>query len=145
MPDDIRNRLVAIALEWQKRFGMAPRITSAISELDAAGLVGMKLKDYQDQCQSTGAVQRGHDFTHAGCKYQVKANRPSGRRNSTVRLVAKAKNFEWKKLIWILYDKGYVMQEAWEWKVRHYRAVFKARKYLHPADMRKGRKIYPSP
>jgi hypothetical protein len=142
MAEDIRNRLVSIALEWQEAFGVAPQITSAISELDAARLVGMELEAYKSQCGSKGAVQRGHDFTYAGCKYQVKANRPSGRKNSKVKLVPKSKNFKWDKLIWILYDRDYVMQEAWEWRMQEYRDQFEALKNVHPAEMRKGRQIY---
>src|ERR1035438_1165072 len=42
--DDIRTRLVNIALEWQECFGVAPSITSAIAEVDAACLlVGMEI------------------------------------------------------------------------------------------------------
>ena len=36
---EIRFRLVELALQWQKLFGIAPSVTSAISELDAAMLV----------------------------------------------------------------------------------------------------------
>ena len=38
---DLRKQLVDVALEWEKHFGVAPSITSAISELGAARLVGM--------------------------------------------------------------------------------------------------------
>lgn len=37
----LRDKLVEVALEWQDSFGVAPQITSAISEYDAAMLVGM--------------------------------------------------------------------------------------------------------
>ena len=37
----LRNKLVDIALDWQENFGVAPSITSAISEYDAAMLIGM--------------------------------------------------------------------------------------------------------
>jgi hypothetical protein len=37
IPDEsLRDRLVAAALEWQDRFAVAPSITSALSEYDAA-------------------------------------------------------------------------------------------------------------
>lgn len=35
---NLRTALVAIALEWQRRYGVAPAITSAVSEYDARGL-----------------------------------------------------------------------------------------------------------
>ena len=37
----LRNKLVDIALDWQENFGVAPSITSALSEYDAAMLIGM--------------------------------------------------------------------------------------------------------
>jgi len=41
----IRNELVKQALEWEKRFTVIPAITSAISEYDAAMLVGLNEAD----------------------------------------------------------------------------------------------------
>jgi len=73
-------RLVEVALRWQKRFGVAPAVTSALSELDAALLVGMSEDEYCSDCASRTAVTRGYDFTHRAHRYQVKANRPSGGR-----------------------------------------------------------------
>ena len=35
----LRDKLVDIALQWQANFGVAPSITSSISEYDAAMLV----------------------------------------------------------------------------------------------------------
>ena len=32
----LRNKLIDIALQWQESFGVAPSITSALSEYDAA-------------------------------------------------------------------------------------------------------------
>ena len=89
----LRGKLVDIALEWQDRFGVAPSITSAISEYDAAMLIGM---------------------------------------------VPKASNYEWDKLIWILYDKEYIIQEAWEWSVQDYKIAFDRVRRLSPKDYRKG-------
>lgn len=139
--DGLRKRLVDIALEWQKRFGVAPAITSVISELDAASLVEMAEDDYAKGCETRTAVTKGYDFVSNGCRYQVKANRPSGKRGSPVTLVAKARNYEWDKLVWILYDPEYVIQEAWEWTVEEYRVRFDCVKRLSPDDMRKGRRL----
>ena len=65
--------------------------------------------------EKRSAVTKGYDFTHNGCRYQVKANRPSGKPGSPVTWVSKVNNYDWDKLIWILYDRNYVVQEAWEW------------------------------
>ncbi len=140
---DLRARLVEVALRWQERFGVAPAVTSALSELDAALLVGMADEEYCADCASRTAVTRGCDFTHRGCRYQVKANRPSGRKGSFVTLVGKANNYDWDRLVWILYDRCYQVQEAWEWTVDEYRRQFEAVGRLSPAHMRLGRRLFP--
>lgn len=108
----LRDQLVDIALQWQAEFGVAPQITNAISEYDAAMLVGMSESEYSKYMQDKTAVNKGSDFVFNGTRYQVKANRPSGKHGSLVTMVPKASNYEWDKLIWILYDQNYVMQEA---------------------------------
>lgn len=75
---------------------------------------------------------------HAGIRYQVKANRPSGKPGSFVTLVAKASNFEWDRLIWILYDREYNLLEAYQWNVEDYKRASENIKRLSPADMREG-------
>ncbi len=39
--EDLRGQLVAVALKWQQRYGVAAQITAPLSELDASRLVGM--------------------------------------------------------------------------------------------------------
>ena len=138
----LRNKLIDTALQWQERFGVAPSITSAISEYDAALLVGMTENEYSDYMQDKTAVSKGADFIFNKTRYQVKANRPSGKKGSFVTMVPKATNYEWDKLIWILYDKNYVMQEAWEWCVKDYQAAFDGIKRLSANHYRKGKCLY---
>lgn len=138
----LRNKLIDTALQWQERFGVALSITSAISEYDAALLVGMTENEYSDYMQDKTAVSKGADFIFNKTRYQVKANRPSGKKGSFVTMVPKATNYEWDKMIWILYDKNYVMQEAWEWCVKDYQAAFDGIKRLSPSHYRKGKCLY---
>ena len=42
----LRDDLVKITLEWERKFGVAPGITGSVSEYDAAMLVGSKPFDY---------------------------------------------------------------------------------------------------
>ena len=141
-PTSLRSRLVEAALEWERRFGVAPAITSALSEYDAARLVGHTDDTFGVDCVGRTSVTRGCDFTLGGVRYQVKANRPSGKPGSFVTLVGKASNYEWDRLIWMLYDRHYVLQEAWEWTVEEYRAAFHEKPRLAPADMRGGRCLH---
>ena len=142
MNNMLRDELVKIALQWQAKYGVAPQITTVVSEYDAAMLVGMPENDYSEYMQDKTAVNKGSDFVFNHTRYQVKANRPSGKPGSFVTMVPKASNYDWDRLIWILYDKNYVMQEAWEWQVNDYILAFNSIKRLSPNHYRKGRCLY---
>jgi hypothetical protein len=140
--EDLRTSLVDLALKWQKRYGVAPAITSILSELDAALLVGMKEDEYSHDCQARTSVTSGHDFTYRGCRYQVKGSRPSGGPGSEVSLLKRATNFNFDRLIWILYDKNYVVQEAWEWTVDDYQLRVPPTSNIRPAHLRQGHRLF---
>ena len=142
MNDMLRDELVKIALQWQAKYGVAPQITTVVSEYDAAMLVGMPENDYSEYMQDKTAVNKGSDFVFNHTRYQVKANRPSGKPGSFVTMVPKASNYEWDKLIWILYDKNYVIQEAWEWCREEFILAFDSIKRLSPNHYRKGKCLY---
>ena len=72
----------------------------------------------------------------------MKSNRPSGKPGSPVTLVGKAQNYDWDKLIWILYDRVYNIQEAWMFKAEQYRLLFENKNRLSPQDMRKGERLH---
>ena len=145
MSNPLRDRLVSITLEWEEQYGVAPRTTSAISEYDAAMLVGFPEREYSRFMQGKTAVAKGSDFEYSGIRYQVKANRPSGKPGSRVTLVANAaktaRKHEWDRLVWILYDKNYQMQEAWQWDAEPYRQAFSENQRLSPEHYRKGVKL----
>jgi len=139
--ENIRDLLVKIALEWENKFSVMPQITSAISEYDAAHLLGCDDQIYSKIMEGQTAVTKGHDFIYKGIKYQIKGNRPSGKPGSKVTRGAKANNYEWDILIWILYDTQFNIQEAWKFKVDMYKRLFDQKKRLSPDDMRKGERI----
>ncbi len=138
---DIRFKLVDVSLDWQDAFGVAPQITSQLSELDAAMLIGMPIQEYSEFMQDKTAVSKGSDFVYKNVRYQVKANRPSGKKGSRVTKVPIANNYNWDVLIWILYNKAYEIQEAWSWEVSKYRIEFEGTKRLSPDDYRKGKRL----
>ena len=86
---NLREELVDIALRWQNCFGVAPSITSAVSEYDAAMLVGMTESEYSQYMQDKTAVSKGADFVFRGISYQVKANRPSGKKRKSSNIGSK--------------------------------------------------------
>ncbi|MFA4626398.1 hypothetical protein P2A10_02075 [Xanthomonas perforans] len=136
--ENLRQQLVDAALSWEAAFGNAPSITSVLSEYAAAVLLGCSLADYSACMRGATAVQRGHDFVCQGLRYQVKGNRPSGKQGSTVTLVPKPSNYEWDRLIWVLYSPSYEIQEAWLWEVEEYRNRFDSLPRLGPTHMRRG-------
>ena len=141
-PDELRAALVAIALEWERRYGVSPAITSAISEYDAARLVGHSPDSLSLDCVGRTAVTRGSDFCHGGLRYQVKACRPSGKPGSFVTKVPKESNYDWDRLIWILYDREFRVIEAWEWTVGAYKSAFYAVERLSPRMMINGQALH---
>ena len=141
MAASLRDQLVQLALQWQSRYGVAPAITSAISEFDAAHLIGTPEEKYATFMAGQTAVTKGSDFTWQSTRYQVKANRPSGKPGSFVTLVPKAKNYEWDQLIWILYDTQYTIKEAWLWDRESYISAFDNIQRLSPAHYRQGKRI----
>lgn len=136
--ESLRQRLVSVVLEWEQAYGVAPHITGAVAEVDAARILECAEYEYCSQMKGRTAVSRGHDFEFQGKRYQVKANRPSGKPGSFVTLVAKPTNYDWDRLVWILYDSGYWVQEAWLWEVDEYRERFVSQKRMSPRDMRDG-------
>ena len=140
-PSALREDLVRSALWWQRACGVAPHITSAISEFDASRLVGMPFLKYSTYMQDKTFVSPGADFVFNKVRYQIKANRPSGKPGSVVTRVGKANNYDWDQLIWILYDQWYEPQEAWLWHVDAYRREFDQKKLLGPKDYRSGIKL----
>ena len=140
-PDLLRTQLVETVLAWESAFGNAPSITSALSEFDAAQLVGCSLEEYSTTMQGMTSVQRGYDFVFKGARYQVKGNRPSGKPGSAVTWVPKATNYEWDYLIWVLYNPQYEIQEAWLWEMPAYKSAFDSVKRLSPQNYRQGKKL----
>ena len=137
--NDLRQRLVNVALEWECTFGNAPAITTAVSEYDAAMLLGMSQDEYGRAMQGATSVQRGHDFVYMGKRVQVKGTRPSGKPGSTITKVPSATNYDWDLLVWVSYNPKYEVQEAWLWGVNEYEAAFRIVKRLSPAHMRAGK------
>jgi hypothetical protein len=140
--ENLRQQLVATALAWETAFGNAPAITSTLSEYDAAHMIGCNLEEYSKCMQGVTAVQKGYDFKFNGVRYQIKANRPSGKPNSNVSMVSKVSNYEWDYLIWVLYNKKYEIQEAWIWEVEAYAKAFDAIKRLSPDHYRQGKRLF---
>jgi len=137
----LRDLLVKVSLEWEKRFAVAPRITADIAEHDAARLVGTSLRVGKGRKESDTAVMKGVDFWKGEQRYQVKSNRPSGKPGSKVTLVGKSSNFDWDKLVWILYDREYKIEEAWEFTRDEYRKLFESKNRISPEDMRLGSRL----
>ena len=133
--DQLRGLLVQVSLEWERRFAVAPRITDSIAEYDATKLVGTSLRIGEGRKECDTAVTKGVDFRKGNTSYQVKSNRPSGKLGSRVTLVGKATGFDWNKLVWVLYDREYNIEEAWEFTRNKYRESFESKKRISPSIM----------
>lgn len=139
--DVLREKLVRLALAWQDEIGIAPSITSVVSEYDASLLVGCPYEDYCRTNSILTAVNKGYDFIYDSIRYQVKACRPSGKKGSKITQVPKVRNYEWDKLIWIMYDKYFNIEEAWIWDREEYMLEFNQKIRLSPLDLRQGKNL----
>lgn len=139
--NNLREKLVETCLAWERAFGNIPSITSALSEYDAALLIGCSEADYAASMRGTTSVQKGYDFEFNGSRYQVKGNRPSGKPGSFVTLVPKARNYDWDFLIWVLYNPQYEIQEAWLWEMLAYKHAFDSITRLSPSHYRQGKRL----
>ena len=74
----LRDDLVKLSLAWQDIYGVAPAITSAISEYDAAMLIGMKDEEYSSFMKDRTAVSRGYDFIYNKLRIPVMSATYSG-------------------------------------------------------------------
>ncbi len=141
----MRDQLVKIALQWEERFGFFPGqagITATVSEYDAAMMLGLSETGYINSVKGRSSVSRGHDFVFENKKIQVKANRPSGLPSSNVwNAGKKTKKIGWDILIYILYDKDYVMREAYKFDRNLYERMFSNKESLRLEDMKKETRI----
>ena len=67
--DQLRDLLVQVSLEWERRFAVAPQITASIAEYDAAKLVGTSLRVGEGRRESDTAVTKGVDFRKGNVSY----------------------------------------------------------------------------
>ena len=75
MNSTLREELVSVALKWQERYGIAPQITTPLSEYDAAMLVGFPEHEYSCYMQPKTAVDKGLDFVYRGVRYHIQGCR----------------------------------------------------------------------
>jgi hypothetical protein len=138
----IRDRLVQTILKWEEKFGFFPGqagITAAVSEYDTAMRLGLNEDQYRGSIMGRSSVGRGYDFKFKDKKIQVKANRPSGRPGSDIwNAGPKVRTDRWDILIYILYHKNYVIQEAYWFDCDEYERMFLNEKKLRLDDMEEG-------
>jgi len=79
----LRQQLVDTVIAWERAYGNAPSITSALSEYDAAHLVGCATEGYSALMQGMTSVQKGHDFVFKGKRYQDKEIDPVASREAS--------------------------------------------------------------
>jgi len=141
----IRDQLVETILKWERTFGFfsgQSGITAAVSEYDAAMLIGQTEAEYIASVRGRSSVSRGYDFVFKGQRIQVRANRPSGLPGSNVwNAGRKAGTGLWDILIYVLYDENYVIQAAYKFDHDTYHKIFSGKTSLRLEDMRRGEQL----
>jgi len=136
----IGQRLIDIALEWEEKYSIAPNITTAISEYDAARCVGMSDREYAAAMIGRTAASEGYDFRYEGNRYQVKGRRP-GKPGRRVVRVPKAHNYYWDYLVFVLYDWEYDVLGIWQWTRRNYKKKIEPLERVTVTNMREGKRL----
>lgn len=140
----LRQQLVEVALQWERSYSVLPRVGDALSEFDAAMLVGHTPETFSKAMVGTSAVQKGFDFRWESTRYQIKHNRPSGKKGSKVTNAGNvATNFEWDILVYVLYNEFFEIQEVWQWDVESYQKTFDSgsQKRISLKEMQKGKSL----
>jgi hypothetical protein len=140
----LRQQLVEVALQWERSYSVLPRVGDALSEFDAAMFVGHTPETFSKEMVGTTAVQKGFDFRWESTRYQVKHNRPSGKKGSKVTNSGKVTtNFEWDVLVYILYNERFELQEVWQWEIDAYQKAFglTGQKNIRLKEMQKGQSL----
>lgn len=142
----IRDQLVHTVLKWENLFGHFPGqagITAAVSEYDAAMMLGHDEVSYAASILGRAPVGRGYDFKFNNKRIQVKANRPGRRRGATVwNAGPRVATDGWDILIYILYNEDYVCREAYRFDSDEYERIFLGRTgNLRLEDMRMGTRL----
>ena len=138
-----RTLLVAMAFDWERRFGIATVPLSKISEHDVCRLLGLPDEIWALDGQRVVRLTDGH-VTLGKVRARVNADRSDVRPASWLTLVAHSSGAGWDKLFWMLYDKEYELCEAWELPIVDPDQDFDERLRLTPADMRQGRRLFPN-
>jgi hypothetical protein len=141
---ELRDQLVSITMEWEKKYDIAPRITGSISEYDAAMRIGLTEEEYSSQMQTRTAVSKGHDFIYKSKKYQVKACRPSGKHGSKITWVKKPRNYDWDYFIWMQYNTDYTLKVFYKCNKKSFIDKFGLKNRLSPSDIQEGQKLFPN-
>lgn len=138
-----RPRLVEMAFDWERRFGVAPVPLSWISEYDVVRLLGLFDDSFAFHCVRFMVVTDG-DVTVGKTRFSVNADRPDVRPAAYLTQVAHSSGYGWDKLYWMLYDKQYELCEAWELPIFDRDQDLDERLRLTPADLRRGTRLFPS-
>ena len=131
-----REQLISQSLAWESAFGKSPSITGELGEIDAIFSLGFLTPETLRKRRSASAVKSKSDFEVNGLRYQVKANRPSGRPGSKVTKIGVPKPDGWDELLWVLYNKDYRVQEFWKIDHRTFWQALGGNKHLRPKIIR---------
>jgi hypothetical protein len=137
----LRDRLIHSILEWQEKYGNAPHITPTISEYDAARLVGMSEEEYAQRERGRTPASRKFNFIYKEKRYRVFGSRQFSEGPGRAVIHKKPTNYEWDYFICILYNRPYVIEEAWLWNVASFEEYFDQNDRMPLNDMRSGQRL----
>jgi hypothetical protein len=137
--EPLRDRLCGVASKWQEKYRVSPSIMSAISEYDAARIIGMSEEEYAGRERG---ITSGFNFIYNDRRYRVLGRRERrSERPESIVIRERPRHYKWDYFIWILYNESYVIREVRLWEVASYEEYFEQKDRMSLRDMRLGENL----
>ena len=140
--DTLRTTLVALVPEWEKRYGVAPFITAAVSEYDAARLVGHTPETFFAGLRGSHGSYSRHGLLLQRSSVSDQSLSAQRKTRFVHYLGAKSNELRMGSTGLASVCGEFQLLEAWEWYVADYQSSFDTIKRLSPAHMRTGRRLH---
>jgi hypothetical protein len=138
--ESLRDRLCEVASKWEEKYRARLSIISAIAEFDAARIIGLSEEEYVER-ERGGRFSSGFIFREMRYRVMGTQRKELGERPGSTVIHKKPTNYDWDYLIWIRYNKLFVIEEVWRWNVVAYKEYFHQRDSMTLNDMRLGENL----
>jgi hypothetical protein len=131
---DLRDRLVAVVLDWEASFGVGPDVLPCLAHYDTVRLLGGSPAD----AAASPSVRQAAapDIIFQGKRYLLRSRRLSAKDKGLVEFdFDEPAHWDFDFLVWIVYTARYQIHEARIWPVEQIRVIFGAQVKMLPTGI----------